>query len=247
MHNFLFLFMKFILLSVVGYIAETIFCFIQDKKFVNRGFLCGPIIPIYGIGCLFLGYFLSSFKDNFLIVVLLGMFITSLLEYVTSYLLEKIFHNKWWDYSNQKFNLNGRICLQNSLLFGLFSPLVVYVLNPYSEKLLEMIPLKLFDIISLLVLIIYLIDTIYSIKIAYNLRDRIILVESLKSQKLAMIPGVLEMKLKKGLDNLKDVSLYPKRLLQSFPNLMSHNEKEFKIMKEYALKAKKNKKNKNVK
>ena len=107
MHNLLFLFMKFILLSVVGYIAETIFCFIQDKKFVNRGFLCGPIIPIYGIGCLFLGYFLSSFKDNFLIVVLLGMFITSLLEYVTSYLLEKIFHNKWWDYSNQKFNLNN--------------------------------------------------------------------------------------------------------------------------------------------
>lgn len=97
---------------------------------MNRGFLIGPYCPIYGFGALAVINILTPFSDNPIIVYFLAVIITSLLEYVTGYLLERIYHLKWWDYSNYKLNIHGRVVLHNSLIFGGLSLIAIYFLNP---------------------------------------------------------------------------------------------------------------------
>ena len=220
--------MKFILFSVIGYVAEMIFCAIIDKKITNRGFFCGPIIPIYGVGSLALIWILKPFMHNVFLVILLGMVMTGAIEYVTSYALEKIFHNKWWDYSEEKFNLNGRVCLKNLICFGLGSPIILYVLNPYITDFLLQLKDEVLMGTAVVLFIVFVLDVVYSCLVAYNLRNRIIIVEDLKNEKLARIPGMLERMLNK---RVKGIRRFPKRLLKAFPTLWKTNEKEFEIMK----------------
>ncbi len=228
MYQISLLFMKFILFSVIGYVAEMIFCAIIDKKITNRGFFCGPIIPIYGVGSLALIWILKPFMHNVFLVILLGMVITGAIEYVTSYALEKIFHNKWWDYSEEKFNLNGRVCLKNLICFGLGSPIILYVLNPYITDFLLQLKDEVLMGTAVVLFIVFVLDVVYSCLVAYNLRNRIIIVEDLKNEKLARIPGMLERMLNK---RVKGIRRFPKRLLKAFPTLWKTNEKEFEIMK----------------
>lgn len=234
-------FMKFIIFSTIGYVVEMITCAIIDKKIANRGFMCGPIIPIYGVGSLAISYGLKPFAEsykNIIIVIILGMVVASIVEYITSYILEKIFHNKWWDYSGEKFNINGRICLKNAILFGIGTPIVLYFIDPWVKDFLLQIKDGYLIISTVIVFIIFVLDLIYSGIVAYHLRNRIIIVEDLKNEKLARIPGMLEKMLKKRMKGLKK---YPKRLLKAFPNLWKINQREFEIMKKIELKEQKKK------
>ena len=242
--NLAYLFLVFIIYSFIGYICEIICSSFVQRKLVNRGFLCGPYCPIYGVGSLFILFTLLRFKNDPVIVFILGAIITSALEYLTSFILEKIFHNKWWDYSNYVGNINGRICLQNTLLFGLGSIAIVYVAQPFIEEFLSKISLLTTNIIAICIGIIFIIDCIYSFIVAYNLRNRIIICEELKQQKIAKIPGMLEQLIKERVANFK---LYPKRLLDAFPNLKNANYKEFKLMKVVREKNKRKSKNKKTK
>ena len=135
---FLNYFLLFFIYSLLGWIAESIYVSIKEKKFVNRGFLIGPYCPIYGFGSILMILYLTQYKDNFVTVFLLGIFICCLLEYMTSYLMEKIFKARWWDYSDKKYNLNGRICGENALLFGLGSIVIIYLLNPFIERFISL-------------------------------------------------------------------------------------------------------------
>ncbi len=231
MYQFSLLFLKFILFSMIGYVVEMIFCAIIDKKIANRGFLCGPIIPIYGFGSLILIWILKPFYKNVFFVILLGMIITGALEYFTSYVLEKVFHNKWWDYSQEKFNLNGRICLKNLICFGIGSPLILYILDPYMMEFLLQFKDEYLIAISWVLFFIFLFDVIYSCVVAYNLRNRIIIVEDLKNEKLSKIPGMFEKMLTKRMKSFKKLKRTPKRLLKAFPTLFQENQKEFELMK----------------
>ena len=136
MYQLSILFLIFLIFSMIGYVVEMINCAIVEKRIANRGFFCGPYIPIYGIGSLLLIWVLSPIKDHIILVMLLSAIITTAIEYVTGYALEKIFHNKWWDYKDEKFNLHGRICLKNTILFGLGAPIILYILNPYMDEFL---------------------------------------------------------------------------------------------------------------
>ena len=120
----------FIIYSIIGWIVETSYVYISTKKFVDRGFLVGPYCPIYGSGAVLMILYLTQYKDNILTVFILSTVICSILEYLTSYIMEVLFKTRWWDYSTQKFNLNGRICGKNSLLFGLAGILVIYIIHP---------------------------------------------------------------------------------------------------------------------
>ena len=122
--------------SFLGWVCETIYCSIIQKHFVNRGFLYGPICPIYGCGALLVLFLLREVKDSFIPLFLSGMVVTTVLEYLTSFILEKLFHMKWWDYSHLHFNINGRVCLLNSCEFGLLSAFVVQVLHPGIVELI---------------------------------------------------------------------------------------------------------------
>ncbi len=247
MYQLVLLFMEFFIFCVLGYIVEMITCFIAEHKLTNRGFLCGPVIPIYGVGALALLFLLAPFKQNPFLVFFLGLIITTSIEYLTSWGLEKIFHNKWWDYSNQKYNLQGRICLVNSLLFGIGSIIIIYFLGPWIRDFLIQIKDSVLYITALMIFIIFLIDVIYSCLVAYSLRNRLIIVEKLKNEKLSKIPGLLEQMLSKRLASIKGIKKYPNRLLKAFPNLKKLNQKEFDLMKKIALKEKSKKKKKHRK
>lgn len=226
--NFPYLFLVFMLYSFAGYLCEIVCSSIKQKKLVNRGFLCGPYCPIYGVGSLFILFLLLRFKEDPVVVFILGAIITSALEYVTSFILEKIFHNKWWDYSDEKFNIHGRIFLFNTLLFGFGSLVIIYTGNNVITEILSWFSPLAMKIVAYSLLVIFILDVIYSCMIAYNLRNRIIICEELKTEKLAKLPGMLEKIIRERVEKFKT---YPKRLLEAFPNLKNANQKEFDIMK----------------
>ena len=108
-----------IIYSFLGWIVECTYCVLGTGVWINRGFLYGPFIPIYGFGAVLVLGAINYLPNNIFIIFLGSIIITSILEYLTSYLMELFFHTRWWDYSELPFNLNGRICLLNSLLFGI--------------------------------------------------------------------------------------------------------------------------------
>ena len=117
-------FLLFLTYSIFGWIMEMIVTLITDKEIVNRGFLIGPYCPIYGTCSILMILLLNRITDSILLFVL-SIIICSVGEYLTSYLMEKIFKARWWDYSRMKFNLNGRICLRNCLFFGILGFLMI--------------------------------------------------------------------------------------------------------------------------
>lgn len=133
----------FVLYSFLGWACETVFCSIAQRRFVNRGFLNGPFCPIYGFGALLILSLFGRYQDDLLAFFLLSIVATSAVEYVTSFLLEKLFRLSLWDYSGRRWNLNGRICLRNSLLFGVMALLTAKVIHPQVTRFFESLPLWL--------------------------------------------------------------------------------------------------------
>lgn len=129
------LFMHFMIYSFMGWVIETVYCSIAEKRYVSRGFLNGPITPIYGFGALSLIILMQDITNVFIVFVG-GVVATSFLEYVASYFLELIFDMHWWDYSGDKYNLNGRIKLKNSILFGFLSIVLIHFIHPQTTTLL---------------------------------------------------------------------------------------------------------------
>ena len=112
-------FLLFMTYAFLGWLMEVTLGLIQSKKFVNRGFLIGPYCPIYGFGGLLITFLLQKYVNDPIVLFFMALIICGILEYVTSYLMEKIFHARWWDYSNKKYNINGRVCLDTIIPFGL--------------------------------------------------------------------------------------------------------------------------------
>lgn len=130
------IFLLFIIYSFIGWTCEVLYCSIYQKKFVNRGFLYGPICPIYGCGALIIFFFLMPLAHNVFLLFFSAMFLMSVLEYFVSWAMEKLFDTKWWDYSHYKFNINGRVCLLNSTLFGVMGVIAVKFVHPMVLKLI---------------------------------------------------------------------------------------------------------------
>lgn len=162
---FCYLILYFLIYSILGWICEMFFCYVIDKETDNRGFLFGPYCPIYGTGGLIISYALIPFRDNILIVFILSVLISSILEYATSYVLEKIFNKKWWDYSHKRFNLQGRVCLGNSILFGIMGILTIYIIHPYIVDTITALPTIYAPIFALLVFTILLSDFIVTVNV----------------------------------------------------------------------------------
>lgn len=158
-------FLFFIIYSFCGWVIETIVCSIEERKIVNRGFLIGPICPIYGCGAIIISLLLTSYKDDWIVVFCLATILAGTLEYFTSWLMEKMFHARWWDYSKNKFNINGRICLETMLPFGLLGIAIIYLLNPFFYNLLTKFPQNVINILGIILLIILIIDSILSLHV----------------------------------------------------------------------------------
>ena len=168
MNNVYYYFLLFYLYCVIGYIAEVLFVYIVDKKWVNRGYLIGPYLPIYGVGAMLINFLLYGYYNNPIIIFVFSLIICSAIEYLTSYLLEKIFKSRWWDYSYRKYHINGRICLLNSVLFGLGGVVIIYGINPILESILLNMPFIKIKVSVIMISIIFMIDLIISTIDAYR-------------------------------------------------------------------------------
>ena len=163
MDNFWTIFLVFTVYSFIGWFTESIFCSIPAGKFINRGFLNGPFCPIYGVGGVVIAFALTPFQHNLITLYVAGVLITSTIEYVTGLGLEFVFHTTYWDYSDQKFNFQGRVCLQNSLLFGVMCVVGMQFVHPTLMRFLHSIPALILPLISAGFLIYFMCDTIVTV------------------------------------------------------------------------------------
>ena len=159
--NYYELFLLFWVFAILGWIIEVVFCSLYDKKIVNRGFLIGPYCPIYGFGALLM-LLLRPYENHPFVCFILAMFLCSVLEYIASYLMEKMFKIRWWDYSNDAFNINGRVCLRNALAFGALGIIATKYLNPLYFDLVSKLSLSTLRIICLVLFVITILDIIVS-------------------------------------------------------------------------------------
>ena len=203
------LFLYFMIYSFLGWLVESIYIFISQHKWLNRGFLIGPYCPIYGVGALAI-ILISKYVIKYpLLLFLLSVLFCSMFEYLASFLLERIFNVRLWDYSKRKYNLNGRICLATTVLFGIGGVLVAYFIQPYLSKLILLIPQNIIYIIVAILLIIFVIDIIISSKIIINLKNN--------------FSKIVKDNTKEIKDKVKEIfkkrSYFVKRFLSSFPNI----------------------------
>lgn len=169
----------FFLYSIVGWVVETIYCSVGEKKFVNRGFLTGPMCPIYGTGATVFSVCLSPFYEKFgyskwyiiVLVIFLGMLLADIVEFLTSVIMEKLFNARWWDYSKKKFNIQGRICLGHTIYWGIATGLFVYIVHPFVIDQVERLvnPTQRRQIVIML-LIVFAFDLFFAVKGAFDVR-----------------------------------------------------------------------------
>ena len=169
--NFFSWFLLFIIYSNIGWLIEVVKTKLDDKKWINRGFLIGPYCPIYGVSAIVMVNYLTHYINDIVTVFILALFICSFAEYITSYVMEKLFNTRWWDYSNEKFNLEGRICLKNCVYFGLLGVLLVYVVNPMFVRILNNINDGNLKIIGSIALGYFIFDYALSMWIIRKVKD----------------------------------------------------------------------------
>lgn len=199
----------FFIYSFLGWIMEIVFTYFTEKKLVNRGFLLGPYCPIYGCGCLCPRFLLINYTNNYLVLFILTLFICSIIEYFTSFLMEKIFKLRWWDYTHMKYNLNGRICLETMIPFSLLGSLATKYITPYLIKVLTSINAQTILVISTILLTIFIIDLIISFNIIFKIK----LVAKNKRHDSTI-------DIKKAINKLiKTDKYFYTRITKSFPNL----------------------------
>lgn len=158
------LFLYFLWYSLLGWLMETTYCSIKEKLFVFRGFLMGPICPIYGFGALMMVLWLSRFSYNIFLFYIVATITMSAWEYLVAWLLEVTTHIKYWDYSNHKFNLKGRICLSTCLYWGVAAYVAIYWIHPASVRLFQYLTPFWQTLLAVVLLVVTLADTIGTIR-----------------------------------------------------------------------------------
>lgn len=211
MYDFLYLFLVFFIYSIIGYCLEVFFCLLYTKKFnASRGYLLGPYIPVFGFGAIIMVNFLDKYRDDFLILFVFSMVICSLVEYFVSLLLEKIFNLRWWDYSHESFNVNGRICLKNSVLFGLGGIIIVRYFNPLLNSLLSSLDETILIVIGWIFFGIIITDAIVSTYVISKLKI---------DTKKYMNKDATHVVKEQVADSLRKYNLFYKRMLKAFPHI----------------------------
>ena len=152
-----------IIYSFLGWCIESIYKTIIEKKLTNSGFLYGPYCPIYGFGALIMILVFSQVPNNVFIVFIISVFILTVWEYIVGVILEKIFKTKYWDYSHLKFNIKGRVCLKNSIYWGILGVIFVFIVHPIIESEVALIPDKVLIYIEVIVYLLFITDIVTSI------------------------------------------------------------------------------------
>lgn len=215
-------FILFIIYSILGWSLEVLLSLYEHKRFINRGFLIGPYCPIYGAGSILLTLLLTNYENNIIILFILSMVICGILEYFVSFILEKIFKLRWWDYTNMKFNINGRICLETLVIFGIFGILLIKITNPFLLNILNQFNSNFLVIIAIILMSIFIVDIIISSNIVFNIKT---ITRNTKKDSTEEISNAI----KKFIHN--NLFMY-NRIVKAFPHLTIINKKKKKKKKE---------------
>lgn len=188
--------LMFFFYSFAGWCLETTYCSIGEKRFVNRGFLTGPLCPIYGTAALVIIILIyNPFKDKPLVVFLLGIVLCDIVEFLVSLIMEKLFSARWWDYTYELLNINGRICLKHTLYWGVISVVFVKTIHPSVDNLYNKIDGSYLNIILIIVLLIFVLDVINAVRKALDIRKLQIKINKLTetlSAELSIIKATIE-------------------------------------------------------
>ncbi|HIX52817.1 MAG TPA: hypothetical protein IAA28_08425 [Candidatus Lachnoclostridium stercoripullorum] len=172
----------FYLYCFAGWIFESAYVSILKKRLVNRGFLRLPLLPLYGTGAVMMLWVSLPFEDNLFLVYLSGVVAATILEYVTGWTMERLFKMKYWDYSDQRFNFRGYICLSSSIAWGFLTILLTEVLHPPVARLVQGIPAAA-DIAGVLILSVFFAeDTVQSVRDALDLGRALEAMTSMKAE-----------------------------------------------------------------
>lgn len=200
-------FLIFIVYSIVGWLLEITVGLLQKHRFVNRGFLIGPICPIYGTGALLITFCLSSLH-NPIVIFFASVLICATLEYSTSVIMEELFHVRWWDYSDRPFNLNGRICLEALIVFGIGGTLVTLIFSPALYHIFSTLPDVALYTLALIFVVALLADAFLSLYLIKGFRVTVGI--AAKDATIEISERVHDLIMAKG--------KLSRRLLKAFPN-----------------------------
>lgn len=172
----------FVVYSFIGWCYESTYVSIKHKKWVNRGFMRGPFLPLYGSGAVVMLFVSIPFRGNLVLTFLAGAVGATLLEYITGEIMEALFKVKYWDYTNRKFNFRGHICLAATCLWGVFTVLLVYLIHQPVENFIFHIPEKVLEVIMMLFATYVISDFSISFKTAMELRGVLIRLDEVKKE-----------------------------------------------------------------
>lgn len=219
------LFLYFFIYSVLGWLTEEIYCRLCEGRWTNRGFLYGPYCPIYGFGGILVIIFLEPYYNNPIIIFSLACLLTTTLEYITSFLMEKLFDAKWWDYSHLPFNIKGRVCLLNTVLFGILGLFITYIIHPNISNIVSQIPNSYLPYIVFAIFIALVVDLICTLNTIFNLKFKLIYLSEIKNKiQLKTNSNIQNSELIKQLEDLKidfinKKDMLKNRLINAFPNM----------------------------
>lgn len=180
--NFYELVWIFIIYAIIGWCTEVSYAALDTGKFVNRGFLNGPYCPVYGCGVVIVITILTPLKHSLLILFIGSVILTTVLEFITGYLLEKVFHNQWWDYSDYPFNIKGYVCLKFSIYWGLACTFIMNVLHPIIYKGIRLLPHLPGVILLGILMVIFLVDCGITVSTILKFNKRLKVMDEIASK-----------------------------------------------------------------
>lgn len=196
---------------------------IEAKKFVNRGFMIGPYCPIYGWGAIAITILLHRYTNDWIILFFMSIITCGILEYATSYAMEKLFHARWWDYSKRKYNINGRICLETLIPFGILGLIIMYITNPFILAQFAKLSEATLNIIAIVLFVIFSIDGLISLMIVSNVRTTS---TKLNKESTNTTMDNTEEMTAKVKEILLGKSILHRRLIHAYPNLQATLKKK---------------------
>ena len=201
-----------------GWVWESCYVSAKQRRWVNRGFLHGPLLPIYGSGAIIILFVTLPVADNFWLVYLLGTLAATALEYVVGAVMEQLFKVRYWDYSKQPCNLHGYICLSSSIAWGFFSDLLVYWIHPPVDRLLHRLPALLVNPLAAVIAAAFIVDTVKSTKAAVDLREVLtrLTEENAELRRLAQKAEAVQSRTEEELRAFREKTSLDKYLLQSY-------------------------------
>ncbi len=227
------LILTFFIFSFGGWLFECLISIFRDHEFVNRGFFNGPYCPIYGEGAMLFIVIMRFWTDRPLELFFFGGLFACILEYLTSWIMEKIYKARWWDYSNWPFNINGRVCLYGFLTFGLFSSLMPFMKSG-TDWFINLMPTGIQHKVALILVIIFIIDAIYSNHVVAKFTRTL---RKLQKDFSAIFPLNIinrgkrsQLVLKLGNKKIKLLTWQQRRILNAFPTYQSKYDKALKAV-----------------